>query len=75
MTRPDSLPDFFADGIQVATGNFGVTLTLLLSDPERSGELGDPVARIRLSPELAQALLKILSDAYPTRPPATEGDT
>lgn len=53
-------PDIYADGFSLTTGRFGVTLTLLRSDP--SGEPGvhddarHIVGRIRLSPNLAKAI-------------------
>lgn len=57
-------PDIYADGFSVTAGRFGVTLTLLRSEP--TGEPGahdDPreiVGRVRLSPNLAQAIADAL---------------
>lgn len=57
-------PDIYADGFSVTAGRFGVTLTLLRSEP--TGEPGahdDPrevVGRVRLSPNLAQAIAEAL---------------
>jgi hypothetical protein len=57
-------PDIYADGFSLTTGRFGVTLTLLRSDP--SGEPGvhddarHIVGRIRLSPNLAKAIAETM---------------
>jgi hypothetical protein len=57
-------PDIYADGFSVTAGRFGITLTLLRTDP--TGEPGahdDPsqvVGRIRLSPNLAKAIADTL---------------
>lgn len=73
-------PDIYADGFSVTAGRFGVTLTLLRSDP--TGEPGvheDPrqvVGRVRLSPNLAKAIADTLGKSLVT--PATaapEGKT
>ena len=59
-------PDIYADGFSVTAGRFGVTLTLLRSEP--TGEPGahdDPreiVGRVRLSPNLAQAIGEALGN-------------
>jgi hypothetical protein len=59
-------PDFFADGIAISAGPFGVTITFQLSQPG-----GDPgphvepnvtVGRVRVSPELARVLSKAITD-------------
>ncbi len=64
---PDQVrvPDFFADGVKVNPGPFGFTLTLFLSDatPAGSDQLGRPIARLRLAPELARALATTLTQA------------
>lgn len=64
---PDQIrvPDFFADGVKVNPGPFGFTLTLFLSDATQAGadQLGRPIARLRLAPELARALASTLSQA------------
>lgn len=70
MNPSESRPDIYADGVQVAVGNYGITLSLLLSDPDKPGELGEVQGRVRLSPELAEAMAKILTDALAQRPEA-----
>ena len=59
------VPDFFADGVKVNPGPFGFTLTLFLSDTTQAGadQLGRPIARLRLAPELARALASTLTQA------------
>ena len=59
------VPDFFADGVKVNPGPFGFTLTLFLSDAAQAGadQLGRPIARLRLAPELARALASTLTQA------------
>ena len=59
------VPDFFADGVKVNPGPFGFTLTLFLSDTPQAGadQLGRPIARLRLAPELARALASTLTQA------------
>lgn len=63
-------PDIYADGIQVGAGPYGITLTLYRSDPDAAqpGSPGAIVGRVRLSSELATALLKILPGALENRP-------
>jgi hypothetical protein len=61
----DGFADVFADGVSVAGGPYGISLTFQLSDPARAG---DPdgmttVARVRLSAELARALAGVLEQA------------
>ena len=57
-------PDVYADGFSISAGQFGVTLTLSVSDP--TGEPGPheepshPVARIRMSMALAEELTKMI---------------
>jgi len=57
-------PDLYSDGFSISAGPMGVTLTFLLSDP--SGEPGPhqdqthPVARLRMSPALADELVRIV---------------
>ena len=62
------VPDFFADGVKVNPGPFGFTLTLFLSDGAQAGpdQLGRPIARLRLAPELARALASTLTQATST---------
>ena len=73
------IPDFFADGAKVTPGPFGFTITLFLSDAVHAGpeQLGRPIARLRIAPELARALSASLSqaaaaiDGESSRQPAT----
>lgn len=66
-------PDLFADGISVAAGPYGLTLSFHLSEPGKTpnGEVGRLVGRVRLSPSLAFELAAILSQAQE----AASGDT
>lgn len=59
------VPDFFADGVKVTPGPFGFTLTLFLSDGAHAGpdQLGRPIARLRIAPELARAIGQSLAQA------------
>ena len=73
-------PDIYADGFSITAGRFGVTLTLLRSDP--TGEPGvhdDPrqiVGRIRLSPNLAKAIAESLGKSLAAAPQtAQQGKT
>ncbi len=58
-------PDIYADGFSVTAGPFGVTLTLVRSQP--TGEPGphqepsEIVARIRLSPALARKIADVFA--------------
>ena len=60
-------PDFYADGISVSIGPFGVTVTFQLSQPSLEPgphvDTGQIVARARMSPALARALAQGLNDA------------
>lgn len=53
-------PDVFGDGVTVSTGPYGVTFTFFLSDPlsppPAGGLPGKIVARVRVGPDLAEAL-------------------
>ena len=51
-------PDIYADALSVASGPYGVTVTLYLTEPPRSGspQRARIVGRVRLSPELAEGL-------------------
>lgn len=63
-------PDIDADGVQVASGPYGLALTFYLSDPDKSTPEGPPgatIARIRLGSELAEALADILKTAVADR--------
>lgn len=59
-------PDFFADGISISAGPFGVTISFQLSqpggDPGPHIEQGITVGRVRMSPELARVLSKAITD-------------
>ena len=66
MTDEPRIPDFFADGVKLQTGPFGYTLSLFLSDGSGAAgaeNLGRPIARLRIAPELARALSATLSQA------------
>ena len=71
-------PDIYADGFSLTTGRFGVTLTLLRSDP--SGEPGvhddarHIVGRIRLSPNLAKAIADTMGNALVAAPQGNPAD-
>lgn len=60
-------PDFYADGIAVSVGPFGVTVSFQLSQPSLEPgphvDVGEIVARARMSPALAKALAQGLSEA------------
>ena len=60
-------PDLYTDGFAISVSPFGVTLTFQLSQPSLEPgphvDAGDIVARVRLSPALAQALSQGLNDA------------
>ena len=60
-------PDFFADGIAVTVGPFGVTVTFQLSQPslESGIHIDESViaGRVRMSPALAKALGQGLTEA------------
>jgi len=61
-----TLPDFFADSVGITAAPFGFTLTFLLSDPDALDNPPRAVGRARISPELATAFLKLLSEAVDT---------
>lgn len=66
MSEP--FPDVFGDSIQVSAGPYGFTLTLYASDPTAPAEdaariPGSIVARIRIAPELASALVDVLTSS------------
>jgi len=58
-----AFPDIYADALSVASGPFGVTVTLYLTEPPRSGapQRAKVMGRVRLSPELAEALRAALA--------------
>ncbi len=59
---PD-FPDVYTDGVSVAAGPFGLTVTFLLSDPDQPREPrapGRPVGRVRMSRQLAGAMIELL---------------
>jgi hypothetical protein len=60
-------PDLYTDGFAISVSPFGVTLTFQLSQPSLEPgphvDAGEIVARIRLSPALANALSQGLVDA------------
>lgn len=60
-------PDLYADGVAVSVGPFGITITLLRSQPtvepgaQESGN--EIVGRVRMSHALARALTQNVTDA------------
>ncbi len=50
--------DLYADALSVAVGPYGVTVSLFLTEPPRSGapQRAELVGRLRLSPELGRSL-------------------
>jgi hypothetical protein len=60
-------PDIYADGVGVGIGPFGLTITLLLTEPSlEAGPHDTPnvvVGRVRMSHALAKALIQNLNDA------------
>jgi hypothetical protein len=64
MAAPE-LPDFYADGMQIAAGPYGLTLTFYVSDPDagQTKVIGDPVARVRISVPLGEAMADLLKTA------------
>ena len=71
-------PDIYADGFSVTAGRFGVTLTLLRSDPSGEPGVHDDarvvVGRVRMSPNLAQAVADTLGKSLVAATSATQGD-
>ena len=62
--------DIYADGVQVASGPYGMALTFYLSDPEIptvEGPPGATVGRVRLGPKLAEDMAEILKTAVADR--------
>lgn len=69
------IPDLYADGLSVGAGMFGVTISLIRTIPTEAAPAPslapaqiEVVARIRMSPELCEYLLKILPLALKNRP-------
>lgn len=61
--RP-AIPDIFADSMALGAHRFAFTLRLFRSDPnQREPMPGDPVGLVRMSPELARALVVLLQGA------------
>jgi hypothetical protein len=74
---PDlEFPDLYADGLQVASGPYGLTMTFYLSDPDNPGPAGRRIGRVRVSTTLGEALADILkqSIAEPAAKPGGEAD-
>jgi hypothetical protein len=65
-------PDVFADAASLSGGPFGVTLTFYLTDPDGQSQGGrpKPVARIRVSPDLARTLGQALAQPRTSTPSA-----
>ena len=65
-------PDVYADGFSISGGPFGITVTLLRSEPTgQPGAHEEPtviVARVRLNPALAQAIATALSQTLANIP-------
>lgn len=74
-------PDVYADGFSLTSSAFGLGITFTMTDPplvESSGVVPViPVVRVRLSRELAQQLVELLSRslAKPAPQPTTESTT
>jgi hypothetical protein len=57
-------PDLYSDGVQVASGTYGLSLTFYLSDPDAASKgPGEVVARVRVSAPLGEALADVLKTA------------
>jgi hypothetical protein len=63
----DEHPDIYADGVGIGVGPFGLTITLMRSEPSlEAGAQETPnviVGRVRLSHALAKALAQNINDA------------
>lgn len=62
--------DIYADGVQVASGPYGLALTFYLSDPEVPTVEGPPgaiVGRVRLGPKLAEDMADIIKRSVADR--------
>ena len=65
------LPDLYTDGYALGVGPFGITLTLLASQPpaeEGVSAENTPVARLRMSKEFAKELAAALNKGVQTQP-------
>jgi hypothetical protein len=66
-------PDFYADGLAVSVGPFGITATFQLSQPVlEAGPHIDPneiVGRVRMSAVFARVVGQALLDAAAQQPP------
>lgn len=71
MAEPD-FPDIYADGVSVAAGPYGLTMTFLLTDPLDPNP--DPklpgriVGRLRVGPLLAEAMASIVQRSLQNMP-------
>lgn len=61
----DGAPDIYADGVSISAGPAGLTITLLLSQPQISGPGLAPkaVGRVRMSLTLGEALIELTRSA------------
>lgn len=62
----DESPDIYADAFRLAANEFGVTITLVRSDPPtEAGATGQlrSVGRVRMSIEMCHALSRALASA------------
>lgn len=75
---PD-FPDLYTDGFTISVSPFGVTLTFQLSQPSLEPgphvDAGVIVARVRMSPALANALSQGLGDAVAQQASVQPGDS
>jgi hypothetical protein len=66
---PD-FPDLYTDGYALGVGPYGITLTLLASQPppaEGVSAVNTPVARLRMSREFAKELAAALNKGVQTQ--------
>lgn len=70
MAEPD-FPDLYSDSVAVSVGNFGVALTLYLSDPVADEPFRRTVGRVRMSVDLARAMNDLLAQALAKIPEPT----
>jgi hypothetical protein len=60
-------PDIYADSAQLTSGQYGFSLTLLLTDPSDTPGPEQPpshiVGRVRMSPQLAGRIAAIIQQA------------
>lgn len=73
MAEPD-FPDIYSDSVAVSVGNFGVAITLYLSDPVADEAFRETVGRVRMSVDLARAMNDLLAQALAKIPPPTITD-